>query len=203
MRLSVPDNRDIIAAVWGALLSLTEEFNWETAGAITPAAISYRMLQMFTEAGAGPTSECKTVDEVNLWHYDSTVQGGAALATILGASFIHGHVMQQSPGALNDQWVTRNFRLSSGTYELHFHVFKATLSGKLTITFERVGGGGGNSTQEFDFYHNPNVNVIDVMPVGAWTEGLFRITGSITGKNANSTGYYAALSLMQVIRTGD
>lgn len=47
--LLVPDDPDIIAALYGAVLLLTKEENWEPFGAITPDAIAERMLEMWDE----------------------------------------------------------------------------------------------------------------------------------------------------------
>jgi hypothetical protein len=45
-RLLIPDNLDIVAAVTGALVSLTHAYNWEQFGSITPDEMAQAMIEM-------------------------------------------------------------------------------------------------------------------------------------------------------------
>lgn len=53
--LRIPNDQRIIAAVNGAILTLTESANWEAFGNVTPEDIAYRLLEMFEDYA---TSEC-------------------------------------------------------------------------------------------------------------------------------------------------
>lgn len=48
-RLLIPDDLEIVAAVSGALLSLTYAHNWEQFGTVTPEEIASAMQEMYFE----------------------------------------------------------------------------------------------------------------------------------------------------------
>jgi len=200
VRLLVPNDVSLIAAVFGALLTLTEAENWEQYGTQTPEDTAQAMLNMY-EAAAADAADCgASVNGVEFWHFRTTVDFGNPLSTSFAATIYHGFVSFQSPAAITDQWRTDSFHLSAGDYIFYFEEQVFTACGIIKFELRRVVDNavyGEYEEDQFGAAAAPRLNA-------GWFPGVpeddYYLHGAITGKRVASTGYQCRLSHMQLVR---
>lgn len=72
--LSIPNEPEIIAAVYGAILELTYPHNWEQFGTVTPEAMASAMAEMFTSLVDASEGACGANMEAPILIFDQKAQ---------------------------------------------------------------------------------------------------------------------------------
>jgi len=200
VRLLVPNDVSLIAAVFGALLTLTEAENWEQYGTQTPEDTAQAMLNMY-EAAAADAADCGvSVGEVNLWHARSVADVGAAIVPSFASTVYHSHIALQSPAAVTDRWHTASFHLSAGDYKVLTTEYRTTANGVLKYELRRVSDNVVVADPSSDQYNAVNTPFLGDYQFLNVPEDDYYIRGQVTGKHASSTGYQVRLSLIQLRR---
>lgn len=202
LRLEVPQDTAIMAAVWGAILLLTEPENWEQYGAVTPADIASAMLTMQNNCMDDSCIGSGQVNEISFWHEKSTVDAGNPIVSSYAATIHHGFVAFQNPAAITDQWRTAVFRMTAGTYIIYLTGQWFAACGIAQFSIRRASDNAVMWSVIADLYRAATTPFSEAYGSANLPEGDYYFHCSLTGKHASSTSYQVRLSLIQLVRVG-
>lgn len=203
--LYIPNNQEIVAAVYGALLELSYPYNWELFGAITPEEIAY---EMQTRVLAFMDSECMPqLDIFSDEPTQGTAGGGITANTNTEIFFQDAHPDNAGNVVLD----APDFIVSPGTYFVEMtHLLRAS-SASLQICWLKQTS-NSNIIQE-GMHFNPPTNVQGVLQlktilvVAEETSYTFMARSTVSrasdafGEPANVTGHvehYGQVSFMRL-----
>lgn len=195
--LKIPNDANIVASVIGAISELAMVENWESAGVITPAEISERMLEMLTEF---QQSECEepveTIYPVRADLNPALMLWSMASGTLsfFQSTMPYGVFPLQSAAADLDSF-KGNFSLAAGNYVLEMWYSRSTSNGKIDVYIDGV-----QVVSQEDLFIGVASGVRKLYNVNVLTSGNHLIQCIANGKNASSAGYQmrvASFSLWQ------
>jgi hypothetical protein len=126
-----------------------------------------------------------------MWHDQSIVTGGAALATTNDTSCYYAWYVSQGAGAILNSW-NNGFVCQAGTYTFNALVVKDTSHGILTAQID-----SSVTLGTVDLYA-ASTQRNQVVTIGSCvlTEGYHKFIGITVSKNASSSGYKLAITKM-------
>lgn len=148
---------------------------------------------IFERQAASSTWYCNMTDQSRrgtMWHDESVVTVGNAIAHTLTASQIYGTYSNQSAAADADVF-TNGVYLRKGTYTFYVLGITDTDRGKIDWTIDGVVLVSGE-----DWYAGSTTyNVVkSTASVAVTFDGWHQVKGTVNGKNASSSGYVVALT---------
>jgi hypothetical protein len=134
-----------------------------------------------------------------LFHSNSNVLSGSALTRTIDTAQSFSHYASQGAGSSTDAW-TQSTTLRAGTYTIRILGVAGPDRGQLTFTFNGIPVGG-----TFDLYQPSATNNFELSSSSfSWSsDGYIGIAGTVSGKNASSTGYRIPITTVEIRRTTD
>lgn len=139
---------------------------------------------------------------ITIPHLYPTLASGAALLTVTSSVMVNNYYSHQSPAAINDSW-KYDVTLEKGAWELWMKFFRTTASG--IITFALLSEDTSKLHQTLgtiDLYGTNTANVDGSLFFTVTRDNQYVLTGSMSSKNASSSGYQAAIVLFELVRNG-
>lgn len=134
------------------------------------------------QGATGPAGPSVFPIFARMWHDEITILSGGALSLIVASSYFYCVAISQNPPGLGDSF-QQVFLLGSGSYTLNVLGYAGPSRGIVTWKIDGVTQG----TQ--DWYNAAGVDGIISLGVSVLTSGNHTLIGTITGKNASSSGY--------------
>ncbi|HLF10666.1 MAG TPA: hypothetical protein VJA26_05585 [Gammaproteobacteria bacterium] len=129
---------------------------------------------------------------VTLWHDESRIIAGAALARAVGTTQLYNSLVFQNPAAVNDEWDS-TFVIQAGAYTFSLLTATANIYGILSL---RLNGVLFATTDLYTAI--ATANVLRTFALVVPTSGLQTLNGRVASKNAASAGFTVVVSKMWV-----
>ena len=134
-----------------------------------------------------------------MWHEESTVVAGDALARTIETSAAYNYVMRQSSAAINDEF-TNSFVVGEGTYTLYLLGATSAASGQVDWYVDDVLVASAQDWYSAEPAYNQTKTVADVVIAEG---GYHVLKGIVAGKNASSSNYRLLLTKMWLAQASD
>lgn len=135
-----------------------------------------------------------------MWHDESIVTSGAAIARTVSSSIAYCFYAAQSTGANGDEW-TQSFVLGEGTYTLYLLGIVDTDCGKVDIDLD-----GSTIATAQDWYGGSAAAAtksVAGVSIGANEGGRHVLTVTVNGKHASSSGYKIKITKIYLVPSAD
>ncbi len=133
-----------------------------------------------------------------LWHDESTVTAGNALASALDTAQLYNIYVYQNAAANGDSF-TQSVWLRAGTYTIEFLGQTDSGSGKVDWRLDGTVFASGQ-----DWYSASLVrNVLKTASLTILTDGYHTLKATINGQNGSSSGYALKLTRIALRQAGD
>jgi len=133
-----------------------------------------------------------------MFHSESVVTAGNALAGSIITGNAHNAVWNQCVAANSDAF-THAFVLAEGLYGLYWYGLTGPNCGYITWAIDGTTIATNQDWYSAGWVYNVTLGVAITISTG----GRHVLTGTVTGKNAGSSGYYISLTKMYVLPGSD
>jgi len=134
-----------------------------------------------------------------MWHEESTVVAGNALARTIQTSAAYNYVMAQNTPAINDEF-TNSFVVGEGTYTLYLLGATGASDGRVDWYVDDVLVASAQDWYSASPAYNKLKTVADVVIAEG---GYHVLKGIVAGKNASSSNYRLMLTKMWLAQASD
>ena len=134
-----------------------------------------------------------------MWHEESTVVAGNALARTIQTSAAYNYVMSQNTPAINDEF-TNSFVVGEGTYTLYLLGATGASDGQVDWYVDDVLVASAQDWYSASPTYNQQKTVADVVIAEG---GYHVLRGIVAGKNASSSNYRLLLTKMWLAQASD
>jgi hypothetical protein len=134
-----------------------------------------------------------------MWHEESTVVAGNALARTIQTSAAYNYVMSQNTPAINDEF-TNSFVVGEGTYTLYLLGATGASDGQVDWYVDDVLVASAQDWYSASPAYNQTKTVADVVIAEG---GYHVLKGIVAGKNASSSNYRLLLTKMWLAQASD
>lgn len=198
--LEIPGDINFVMAVSGALLPLTEDYNWQKFGTVEPEDAAYAMRLMFWEFLKSTQMPAFGSTELLLFGDSATVKNGNAIALVIDTAQRFNGYYAQNPSANGDkfEW-TRWMDRGDWAYKLYYQ--RTTGSAQVNIKVSDAGGLVENVT--VDQFGATQANTVFNGSFTLTKGGETDITMEVTGRNAgNTTNWLNRVIALEMWRAG-
>ena len=156
------------------------------AGTTGDAVFNFGLVTGNTGA-TGPAGITTLEIQATMWHDETKVVSGGSLVIALATSYYYNMIVSQSPGGLADSF-SQTFTIQAGTYTMYVMGYAGPSRGQVTWSIDGVTQGVQ------DWYNASGGETISTLAVTIVGNSVHTLLGTITGKNASSSGYLLPLN---------
>lgn len=196
--LEIPGDLTFLMAVSGALLPLTEEYNWQKFGTVEPADAAYAMRLMFWQFLKSTQMPAFGNDHILLFGSTATVKNGNAIALVIDAAQRFNAYFQQNPSANGDKFAW-DVWLDRGDWAYRWWWARTTGSAQVNLKVSDSAGLVENVT--VDQFGATLANQVSNGSFTLTKGGECEVSFEVTGRNAgNTTAWLHRLIVLEMWR---